>query len=75
MPALNSISPDKLFRLIGTPNAPAIIDVRPEGAGLIPASTRQSHNQVAKWASNVAADKVVVVCVHGVTRRRLEQRP
>ena len=65
MPALNSISPDKLVRLIGTPNAPAIIDVRPDGTGLIPASTRRPHNQVAEWASNVTAHKVVVVCVHG----------
>ena len=31
MSATNSISPDKLFRLIGTPNCPAIVDVRPDG--------------------------------------------
>ncbi len=65
MPSLNSISPDKLFRLIGTNNGPSIIDVRPKGDGLIPASVRRRAEQVAEWGSSVAADKVVVTCVHG----------
>ena len=65
MPALNSIPPDKLFRLIGTPNCPAIIDVRPDGAGLIPASMRRAADKVAEWGSSVTAESVVVVCVHG----------
>jgi rhodanese-related sulfurtransferase len=65
MPALNSISPDKLFRLIGTPNCPAIIDVRPDGAGLIPASMRRAADKVAEWGSTVGTDSVVVACVHG----------
>ena len=65
MPGLNSISPDKLFRLIGTANSPAIIDVRPDGHGLIPGSIRRSHDPVAEWARNVTSDKVVVTCVHG----------
>jgi len=65
MPALNSISPDKLFRLIGTPNSPAIIDVRPDGGGLIPASGRRRAEGVTEWGSRVSADKVVVTCVHG----------
>jgi rhodanese-related sulfurtransferase len=65
MPSLNSISPDKLFRLIGTNNSPAIIDVRPDGGGLIPGSIRRRAEQVADWRSCVAASKVVVTCVHG----------
>ncbi len=65
MPALNSISPDKLFRLIGTSNCPAIFDVGLEGSGLIPASTRRVADEVATWGTDVAADKVIVVCVHG----------
>ena len=65
MPALNCISSDKLFRLIGTPHCPAIIDVRPDGDGLIPASSKRSAERVAEWASSVTADKVVVACVHG----------
>lgn len=65
MPALNSISPDKLSRLIGTPNSPAIIDVRPQGRGLIPSSSRRPAEQVAEWGRILAADKLVVACVHG----------
>lgn len=65
MPALNSISPDKLFRLIGTPNCPAIIDVRPEGTGLLPASVRKPSAKVTEWGRNPNAAKVVVACVHG----------
>src|SRR5215218_6498026 len=65
MPALNSIAADRLFRLIGTPNSPAIIDVRPDGARLSHASIRRPHEQVAAWASTVTASKVVVTCVHG----------
>jgi rhodanese-related sulfurtransferase len=65
MPALNSISPDKLFRLIGTPNCPAIVDVRPDGAGLIPSSIKRPADRVAEWAGELSADKIVVTCVHG----------
>ena len=65
MPSLNCISPDKLFRLIGTNNSPAMIDVRPDGEGLIPTSMRRRAEQVTEWGSLVAADKVVVTCVHG----------
>jgi len=65
MPALNSISPDKLFRLIGTPNCPTIIDVRPEGVGLIPGSIRRSAEKVAEWGRAISAEKVVVTCVYG----------
>lgn len=65
MPALNSISPEKLFRLIGTPNSPSIIDVRPDGDGLIPGSLRRSHEKVADWGRGLNGDKVVVACVHG----------
>jgi len=65
MPALNSISPDKLFRLIGTPNCPAIVDVRPDGAGLIPGSARKSADKVAEWGRTTSADKVIATCAHG----------
>lgn len=65
MSATNSISPEKLFRLVGTPNCPAIIDVRPEADDLIPASLRRSAGSVAAWASEFAGRKAVVTCVHG----------
>src|SRR4029078_8557526 len=46
MPALNTISVDKLNRLIGVPQAPALIDVRTEedfalSPSLIPGSLRR----------------------------------
>ena len=65
MSAINSINPDKLFRLIGTPGCPAIIDVRPDGAELLPASSRRVAETVRDWGRNMIGRKVVVSCVHG----------
>jgi rhodanese-related sulfurtransferase len=62
---LNSITPDKLFRLIGTPTSPIIVDVRPDGEGLIPSSVRRPADEVAEWGRKISSDKVVVACVHG----------
>ncbi|MBC8036610.1 MAG: chromate resistance protein [Rhizobiales bacterium] len=70
MSAPNTISPDKLNRLIGTPSAPVIIDVR-NGEDfaadplIIPASLRRSHVDAAAWASNFTGKDVVAVCHHG----------
>ena len=68
MSATNSISPDKLFRLIGTPACPAIIDVRPDGNDLIPSSVRRPTENVAEWAGMFQGKKAVVTCVHGHER-------
>lgn len=68
MSAINSISPDKLFRQIGTPNCPAIIDVRPDGDDLIPASMRRPAENVAGWAGSLTGKNTVVTCVHGHER-------
>jgi rhodanese-related sulfurtransferase len=68
MSATNSISPDKLFRLIGTSNCPAIIDVRPDADGLLPASIRRPAEAVRDWASALAGRKAVVFCVRGHER-------
>jgi rhodanese-related sulfurtransferase len=70
MSAPNTISPEKLNRLIGTPSSPAIIDVRTgEDFGadpvLIPASLRRSHVDAPDWASNFAGKEIVAVCHHG----------
>lgn len=70
MPSFLEISPDKLNRLIGTPGAPDIIDVRTEedfalDPRLVPGSIRRSHADVASWAASVDADAVVVVCQKG----------
>ena len=68
MSATNSISPEKLARLIGTPNCPVIIDVRPDGNELLPASMRHSAESVSEWAHSLTGRKVVVTCVHGKER-------
>lgn len=65
MPATNSITPDKLFRLIGTPGCPAIIDVRPEGSELIPSSIRRPAGNVGEWSGSLVGKRVVVTCAKG----------
>lgn len=68
MSATNSITPEKLARLIGTPTCPAIIDVRPEGSELLPASIRRPAESVNEWAPSLTGQKAVVTCVHGQER-------
>lgn len=68
MSATNSISTEKLARLIGTPSCPAIIDVRPEATQLLPASSRRPAERVTEWADTLIGRKVVIACVHGQER-------
>ncbi len=68
MSAINAISPEKLARLIGTPSCPAIIDVRPDGTELLPASSRRSVESVSEWVTTLTDRKVVIACVHGQER-------
>jgi rhodanese-related sulfurtransferase len=68
MSATNSISPDKLARLMGTLSCPTIIDVRPDGDELLPASIRRPAETVGEWAHSLTGRKVVVACVHGHER-------
>jgi rhodanese-related sulfurtransferase len=70
MPAPNSISPDKLYRLIGTPSAPAIMDVRivedfAADPRLVPGALRRSHASVAGWASELRGRSAIIVCQKG----------
>lgn len=70
MPFPNSISTEKLARLIGTANTPALIDVRPDedfaaDARLIPGAVRRNHLGVADWGKEFAARSAVVVCRRG----------
>src|SRR5579859_6954598 len=57
MSSYTSISSEKLFRLIGTAKAPALIDVRPDDdfaadPRLIPGASRQSHRHVGEWSAS-----------------------
>lgn len=65
MPAINSITAEKLARLVGTPGCPAIVDVATPGAGLIPGSVRRSADTVAEWATELGQSSAVVACAKG----------
>jgi rhodanese-related sulfurtransferase len=70
MSSYTSISTEKLSRLIGTPNAPTLIDVRIDDdfaadPRLIPGATRRPHGEVQEWASRFTGQSVVVVCQKG----------
>ena len=65
MPAINSITVEKLARLVGTPGCPAIIDVSTGDDRLIPGSVRRSDETVAEWAAELGQASVVVACAKG----------
>ena len=66
-----SISPAQLSKLVGLPDAPAIVDVRiPDDVAadprLLPGSEMRSHADVAQWTSAYAGRRVVVSCQRGL---------
>src|SRR4029453_5904902 len=70
MPATNAISSDKLLRLVGTPNCPSIVDVRPDSdftahPGSIPGAVRRPFDRWADWADSLAGQSAIVVCRDG----------
>jgi rhodanese-related sulfurtransferase len=72
MPSINTISSDKLARLIGSPRGPALLDVRTEedfeaDARLIPGALRRDHATVSAWAPRYAGQSAIVICRKGQT--------
>ncbi|MDO8358798.1 MAG: sulfurtransferase/chromate resistance protein [Devosia sp.] len=70
MPAFASIAPDKLARLIGTPKAPIVLDVREDEAleldpRLIPASLHLPYAAAEDWAKAYRGKSVAVSCQRG----------
>ena len=70
MPSYNSISADKLARLIGTPNCPVLVDVCTDedfaaDPRLIPGAVRRSHRDVSSWAPGFADKSVIAICQTG----------
>ncbi len=70
MPSPNEISVSQLSRLVGTPEAPAIIDVRnaehlSEDARYIPCALRRDPLKVEDWVEGYRGQRVVVSCQHG----------
>ncbi|AMJ60445.1 chromate resistance protein ChrB domain-containing protein [Bosea sp. PAMC 26642] len=66
-----SITAVQLSRLVGLPDAPALVDVRiPDDFAadqrLLPASEQRSHKDVADWARVYAGRRVVVSCQRGL---------
>lgn len=70
MASPTEITVPQLARLIGTPDAPAIVDVRtdedhPADPRMIPASRRRPHADPARWARLYAGKPVVVASEKG----------
>lgn len=71
MAAPDAITVAQLSRLVGTPDAPLILDVRTDedpaaDALLLPASVRRDHRSVSSWAGEFAGRSVAVVCRRGL---------
>jgi rhodanese-related sulfurtransferase len=72
MPTLHAIAADKLFRLIGRPDCPALIDVRTDAdfaadPRLVPGAARRPADRVTEWAGALRATGLptVVICEKG----------
>jgi rhodanese-related sulfurtransferase len=71
MSSFNTISIDKLSRLIGTPKCPVLIDVRTDDdfsadPRLVPGSIRRPFAAVPEWAREFTGRPVVVICQKGL---------
>jgi rhodanese-related sulfurtransferase len=67
----DTITTQQLARLIGTPDAPLLVDVRIEtdhaaDPRMLPASVRRDFRTVASWAGEFAGRSVVVLCQRGL---------
>ncbi|MGY4428548.1 rhodanese-related sulfurtransferase [Bradyrhizobium sp. F1.13.1] len=70
MSSYTTISSEKMARLIGTANAPVLIDVRTDedfaaDRRLIPGSIKLSHDNVPDWGANFAGRSAIVSCLRG----------
>src|SRR3954471_22973017 len=71
MSSFTTISSDKLLRLIGTANAPVLIDVRTDedfaaDPRLIPGAVRRSHQDAADWGEQYSGRSAIVICQRGL---------
>lgn len=71
MSSINTIPPEKLARLVGTPACPAIVDVRDDDdyaadPRLIPGALRRPSPEPWRWAPDLKAAQAVVVCQKGL---------
>lgn len=73
MPAFLSISVDQLARLIGTPKAPILLDVRAQDdfdadPNLVPTSRHAALDAIEGLAPALRGRPVVAICLHGGPR-------
>ncbi len=71
MPSPDIITPSQLARLLGTPDAPAVLDVRTEedfasDPRVLPGTIRRDFRSVAVWAGDFTGRSVAVVCQRGL---------
>jgi rhodanese-related sulfurtransferase len=70
MSSFNTISSEKLARLIGVPHGPALIDVRATedfaaDPRFIPGAIRRPYETVSSWAPEFAGRSAVIICERG----------
>jgi rhodanese-related sulfurtransferase len=71
MSSLNTISIDKLARLIGRPDCPTLIDVQIDedfaaDPRLVPGAVRRPFKTVSEWAPQFAGRSAIVICQKGL---------
>ncbi|WP_243370590.1 chromate resistance protein ChrB domain-containing protein [Microvirga solisilvae] len=71
MSSLNTISPEKLARLIGTPKCPVLIDVCTDEdfaatPFMLPGSRHRPYGKVSEWAHDYVGQSVVAICQKGL---------
>lgn len=70
MSSFNAISSEKLWRLIGVPHGPALVDVRAKedfaaDPRFIPGAVRRPCETVSSWAAELAGRSAVAICENG----------
>jgi rhodanese-related sulfurtransferase len=71
MTSPTEIKAAQLARLIGTPDMPALIDVRVDedyqaDSGIIPGSSWRDYRKVTEWAADYAGGSAIVICQKGL---------
>jgi len=71
MSSINTISPEKLARLIGRPDCPVLIDVQSDedfaaDPRLVPGAVRRRFETVSEWSREFAGRSAVAICQKGL---------
>jgi len=64
MPALNTISPEKLARLVALPGSPSLIDLRSDTSVAIPGSVFRTQSDPSSWRP-IGANSVITIDAEG----------